>query len=423
MPERADSLQCWKISLSDPILYIVEINGKSCHLKALVDTGSPVSFIKSSVFHKPNNLNERFEGRFPRRYNTLSNHTINVLETVKSGIRLNLRPDLLLDIELNIHGSDNFEHDVVLGRDFLVNKLTLSFALELNKLENDLRHELPFADVYAVSSDSLLKDCDVDFGLESKNRLVKLVKEIEDASIPVIEDDYRVRVNLVDKSVYAFAPRKFAFEERKQIREIIDDLLSREIIKPSISPYCARVVPVRKKDGRIRLCVDLRPLNDRVAKQKYPFPMIEDCIARLGDSRVFTLLDLRDRFHQIKVHPSDTHYFAFSTPDGQYEYTRLPFGFCEAPAEFSKRLVQILQSLIREDKVLVYMDDILIPTKLLEENFVVLKQVFLTLRKYGFELNYRKCQFLRERIEYLGYMVSSKGITLSSRHTEAIKNY
>lgn len=126
-----------------------------------------------------------------------------MLETDKSNVRLNICPDLLLSVELNIHGSDNFEHDVVLGRDFLVNTLTLSFALDPNKLENDLVDELPFADVCSVSSGSLLENCQIDFDEETKNKLVRLVRKIENSSFQVIDDDYRVRVNLNDKSIYA----------------------------------------------------------------------------------------------------------------------------------------------------------------------------------------------------------------------------
>lgn len=203
----------------------------------------------------------------------------------------------------------------------------------------------------------------------------------------------------------------------------MDDLLQRGIIQPSVSPYCARVVPVKKKDGSMRLCVDLRPLNSKVVKQKYPFPIIEDWLAKLGDHKVFTLLDLKDSFHQIKIHKNSTKYFSFATPDGQFEYKRLPFGYCEAPAEFQKRLIQILNPFIREDKVIVYIDDVLIPSKTIRENLEILKEIWQLLKKYGFELNLAKCKFLRKEIEFLGYVISEKGITLSSRHIEAITNY
>lgn len=96
----------------------------------------------------------------------------------------------------------------------------------------------------------------------------------------------------------------------------------------------------------------------------------------------------------IPIHSDSTKYFAFATPDGQYEYLRLPFGFCESPAEFQKRVYHVLQSLIREDKVSIYIDDILIPFVSVEKNLLVLKQVMLLLKKYEFVINLEKSQFL-----------------------------
>ena len=271
--------------------------------------------------------------------------------------------------------------------------------------------------------DAVLQDVQTQFGNEVTERLKNLLLEIQAMKVQMIEDDYTVKINLKDMSEYAYAPRRFAHAERLQIRKIIDDLLTRKIIKPSVSPYCARLVPVRKKDGSMRLCVDLRPLNQRIIKQKFPFPNIEDCLSRLGDKRVFTLLDLKDGFHQIRVHPDYTKYFSFATPDGQYEYIRLPFGFSEAPAEFQKHVVQILQPLIREDKVIVYIDDIMIASRTIEENLQILREVLLIIKQYGFELNYRKSQFLQRRVEYLGYIVSDSGITISDRHTAAVRDF
>lgn len=206
------------------------------------------------------------------------------------------------------------------------------------------------------------------------------------------------------------------------MRAITDDLLSREIIKPSVSPYCSRVVPVRKKSGQIRLCVDLRPLNSRVIKQKYPFPNIEDSISRLRNKSVFTLLDLRDGFHQIKVKDNSTRYFAFAIPEGQFEYNYLPFGYSEAPAEFQKRIIQILNPLIRNEKVIVYIDDVLIPTETVEENLNIIREVLTIFKNYNFEVHYFKCRFLKKKIEFLGYIVSQNSIMLSPKHTEAINN-
>ncbi|XP_032679538.1 uncharacterized protein LOC116847991 [Odontomachus brunneus] len=318
--------QQWKIPISDPYLVVVEISGMRCNLKALLDTGSPVSFIKSSLCGKLVQDSRLEEDRDVRRFNTLSSHAIDVLGVMRMSIRLSLTFELLLTVDFNVLKSNDFEYDVILGRDFLMDKLTLSFELS-SELKDNCFGEFPRADIYAVSNVNPVEDAVIDFGSGVKNKLVKVFEEVEKFECPIAEDNYAVRVNLVDHSIYAYAPRKFAFQKRKQIRDIIDDLIARKIVKPSTSQYCARIVPVRKKDGSLRLCVDFRPLNERVAKQKFPFLLIKDCLARLGNHCVFTLLDLRDGFHQIKVHSSDTKYFSFATPDGQYEYTCLPFGF------------------------------------------------------------------------------------------------
>jgi len=212
---------------------------------------------------------------------------------------------------------------------------------------------------------------EIDFDRANKDRLINLLVSIKNRAIEHVEDNYAVSVRLKDNSIFAYAPRRFAHAERLEVQMIIDDLLSREIIQPSTSPYCACVVPVRKKNNEMRLCVDLRPLNYRIIKQKYPFPAMEDGLSRLGKS-VFTFLDLKDSFYQIGVSEDSTKYFAFATPDGQYEYKRLPFGYSEAPAEFQKRLRQILEPWIRADKIIVYMDDVLIPSNSVEQNLKII---------------------------------------------------
>jgi len=136
---------------------------------------------------------------------------------------------------------------------------------------------------------------------------------VENANIPVTDDNYSDKVRLKDESTFAYSPGRFVYNEKLQIREITDDLLSKNIIKVSTSAYCARIVPVKKKNGTLRLCVGLRLLNEKVTKQKYPFPIIEDCLPYLGSKSIFTLFDFKDGFHQIKIHPEHIKYFLFAT--------------------------------------------------------------------------------------------------------------
>lgn len=195
---------------------------------------------------------------------------------------------------------------------------------------------------------------DSDLSASVKDNLIDILQDSDEMLCEPEDDNYNVRVHLKDKSLFRFAPRRMSVYEKQEIQTIVDDLLKREIIQPNISPYCARVVLVSKRDGKKRMCVDLRPLNQRVYPQKYPFPIIEDQLDQLYGKEIFTKLDLRDGFHQINIHLEDTKYFAFATLQGQYEYIKLPFGYSEAPTQFQKRLAQILNPMIRNGKILLY---------------------------------------------------------------------
>lgn len=372
--------------ISNARVKVVNLNNKICSLEAVIDTGSPVSFVKPSVylnyFESGFNLLEAQRSKF----SALNDSHIAVIGKVESVICLETLPGVEFKIALNVLEKDSFSADLVIGLDF-INKERLTVTYR-PKDQQKVKETQPFAEILLHMDlgeltddlESILDNCNVDFEKEIKSKWKQMVLEVANSPTTHLENDYYVKINIKDYSTYAYAPRRFAMAERIKIREITDNLLERGIIKPSSSAYCARVVPVRKKNGNMRLCVDLRPLNARVMKQKYPFPLIEDCLARLGNKKVFTLLDLRDGFHQIKVHPEYTKYFAFATPDGQFEYTRLPFGFCDSPAEFQRRIVQILQPFIRQDRVIVYIDDILIATDTVETNLETLKETMLLLK-------------------------------------------
>jgi len=416
-----------KLCLSSPLVRVSSFMRNPCKLVVLIDTGSPASFIKNRAFV---NFAERLNvdiAPSQRSLRNLSREILNVSGKFRAIITLEPLANLTFPVDLHVLENTSFDADIILGRDFLAqSELTLVYRPSADKEKETINL---FAVLLLCVEDGsrshdleqILEEIVIDFDDVSRQRLRDLLREIQNKDVPPIVDNHAVRVQLKDNSVYAYAPRRFAHIERLELRDITDELLRQGIIRPSVSPYCARVVPVRKKNGGMRLCMDLRPLNSRVAKQKYPFPVIEECLSRLSNKTVFILLDLKDSFHQIRVHEESTKYFSFATPDGQYEYTRLPFGFCESPAEFQKRLVQILTPLIRDDQVLLYVDDVLIPSETVEQNLDTLKSVLILLKQYQFKLNYEKCLFLRKKVEFLGYIVSSEGVTLSNRHTEAIR--
>ncbi|XP_043262439.1 uncharacterized protein LOC122403150 [Colletes gigas] len=197
--------------------------------------------------------------------------------------------------------------------------------------------------------------------------------------------------------------------EREKVRGIIDELLANEIIRESTSPYASPIILVKKKNGEDRMCVDFRALNKITVKDRFPLPLIEDQLDRLGMGKYFTTLDMASGFYQVPIAEGSIAKTAFVTPDGHYEFLRMPFGLTNAPAVFQRAVNKALRNL-RYKFALVYLDDILIPSETVQEGLERLEQVLLALDIAGFLLNLKKCKFFKTTIEYLGREVSAEGI-------------
>lgn len=224
-----------------------------------------------------------------------------------------------------------------------------------------------------------------------------------------------------DKPV-CYRPYRLSFAEKAVMREKIDDMLSNGIIRESSSNYASPIILVRKKNGDFRLCVDFRKLNSITVKDKYPLPIIEEHIEKLGGKKYFTSLDLSQGFYQIPVAKDSIHKTGFVTPEGHYEFLRMPFGLANSPAVFQRLMDRIFSSL-RHDKVLPYIDDVLLPTESVEEGLDLLKVVLEIIKEAGLTLNLEKCFFLQTEIEYLGYEISEKGIRPGIKKIEAVSEY
>jgi Reverse transcriptase (RNA-dependent DNA polymerase)/RNase H-like domain found in reverse transcriptase len=228
-----------------------------------------------------------------------------------------------------------------------------------------------------------------DLGLDTA---VKHVIELEDPS-PVHQPYRRV------------PPNQF-----QEVKEHINNLLQRQIIQESTSPFASPVVLVRKKDGKLRLCVDYRLLNNQTKKYAYPLPRIEEALDRLHGAKYFSSMDLASGYHQNAVEEKDRHKTAFTTPFGLYEYTRMPFGLCNAPATFSQLMQSQMHDLIMQI-MLVSLDDILVFSSTFEDHVKRLEMVLKRLRSLGLKLNPKKCHFLREEVRYIGHTISAKGVS------------
>ena len=172
---------------------------------------------------------------------------------------------------------------------------------------------------------------------------------------------------------------------REKIAEMIDNMAEQGIIRPSRSPWASPVVLVPKKDGTHRFCIDYRRLNGITKKDVYPLPRVDDILDTLGDAKYFSSLDLASGYWQVMLDPDAQPKTAFTTYKGLYEFVRMPFGLCNAPATF-QRLMQVILSRLEWKCCFVYLDDILIASATFEEHMKHLRMVFTRLRDAGLRL-------------------------------------
>ena len=217
-------------------------------------------------------------------------------------------------------------------------------------------------------------------------------------------------------------PYRTPIVQRDRIAQLIKQMEEQGIVRPSCSPWASPVVLVPKKDGSTRFCVDYRHLNTVTKKDVYPLPRIDDILDTLGRAKYFTTLDLSAGYWQVELDPESQAKTAFTSHRGLYEFTRMPFGLCNAPATF-QRLMQVVLAGLEWDCCFVYIDDILIASQSFEEHMHHLQLVFERLRQAGLRLKPKKCLFLRERVPYLGFVISKYGIQVDPSKTDKVKNF
>ena len=213
-------------------------------------------------------------------------------------------------------------------------------------------------------------------------------------------------------------PLKFVGEEETALKKMLDG----GIIQPSTSSWSSAPVLVRKKDGSVRYAIDYRKLNAKTIKDAYPLPLIAECIDALQGSMWFHALDLASGYWQVALDAEDAHKTAFITKYGLFEYTRMPFGLCNAPATFQRVMHLVLRGMLWK-QVLVYLDDVVILGSSFEEAWVNLENTLKRFQEHNLKLKPRKCHLFQEEIKFLGRKVSKQSIQISDEHTECIREW
>ena len=217
-------------------------------------------------------------------------------------------------------------------------------------------------------------------------------------------------------------PYRLAPAELKELKEQLQDLLNKGYIRPSTSPWGAPVLFVKKKDGSLRLCIDYRGLNQVTIKNKYPLPRIDDLFDQVKGAGVFSKIDLRSGYHQLRIAEHDIPKTAFRTRYGHYEFTVMPFGLTNAPAVFMDLMQRVFHKYL-DQCVVVFIDDILVYSKDWEEHRHHLHLVLDTLRQNKLYAKLSKCEFWLEKVNFLGHMVSKDGIEVDPAKVTAIMEW
>ncbi|GJW60726.1 putative reverse transcriptase domain-containing protein [Tanacetum coccineum] len=409
------------------------------YARVLFDSGSDKSFVNSEFSHlidmKPVRLNISYEVE-------LADGKLVSTNTVLRGCTLNLLNQLfevdLMPIELGTF-------DVIIGMDWLVKHDAL---IVCGKKEVHIPVKGKMLVVKGNCDESRLKVVSCIKARKYIERGCHLFvahvmekepqeKRLED--VPIIRDFPEVfpddlpglppprqvefRIELVPGAApVARAPYRLAPSELKELSDQLKELSEKGFIRPSSSPWGAPVLFVKKKDGSFRMCIDYRELNKLTVKNRYPLPRIDDLFDQLQGSSVYSKIDLRSGYHQLRIREEDIPITAFRTRYGHFEFQVMPFGLTNAPAVFMDLMNRVCKPYL--DKfVIVFIDDILIYSKSKEEHEEHLKIILGLLKKEKLYAKFLKCDFWLDSVQFLGHVINSEGVHVDPSKIEAIKNW
>ncbi|UYV61052.1 hypothetical protein LAZ67_1003246 [Cordylochernes scorpioides] len=228
-----------------------------------------------------------------------------------------------------------------------------------------------------------------------------------------------VKINTTSDKVIALRPYRVPLNDQLEIQTQIEHMLEHGIITTSVSPYASPITLVTKRDKSKRFCVDYRRINEIIAPDVHPLPLIENILDKLSRAKYFSSADISSAYWQVEIDPSSRHLLAFVTLDGQYEFCRLPFGMRNSPQIFERAINQIFQK-YKLNFIAHYFDDFIIFSDTLEEHIQHVEKFLEICQQENIKLNYKKCEFLKTSIEFLGYTVKNGTYTPQTRNLDII---
>jgi len=225
-----------------------------------------------------------------------------------------------------------------------------------------------------------------------------------------------------------FKPRKgriypLSKNEREKVQNFVEDQLRKGYIRPSKSPQTSPVFFVGKKDGSKRMVIDYRNLNDQTIKNNYPLPLITKLIDNMGSKKVFTKMDLRWGFNNIRIKEGDEWKGAFTMHIGSFEPMVMFFGMTNSPATFQAMMNEILRDLINEGKVAAFVDDVLVGTEMEEGHDEIVEEILRRLEENDLYIKPEKCVWKARKIGFLGVVIGPDGIEIEKEKVDSVLSW
>ena len=261
------------------------------------------------------------------------------------------------------------------------------------------------------------------------NSIVSLLQEFEDVfpeEIPNGLSSIQGIGHQIDFVLGATIPNRPAYrsnlDETKELQKQVGELMEKGYVRDSLSPCAVSVILVPKKDWTWRMCVDFRAINNITIKYRHPIPRLDDMFNELHGSCIFSKIDLKSGYHQIRMKEGDEWKIAFKTKYGLYEWLVMPFGLTNAPSTFMRLMNRVLRAFIGKF-VVIHFDDILIYSKNFDDHLIHLKYVLDVLRKERLFSNLKKCTFCTDKLVFFGFVVSARGIQVDEEKVRAIQDW
>ncbi|KAJ0943969.1 putative nucleotidyltransferase, Ribonuclease H [Helianthus annuus] len=407
--------------------------------RVLFDSGADKSFVDQKFCQLLNMPIKTLDVKYEVE---LADGTIETVSTILEGCEISIRnhsfPLSLLPFKLAgfdiVLGMDWLSHNqaqIICGKRQIVLKTPSGESLTIR---GDTHYGLPKDVSMLKASRCLNRGCVIYMAQviieEPKPKIEDLpviseYPEVFPEELPGLPPDRQVefRIDIIPGAApIARAHYRLAPTEMKELRTQLDELLAKGFIRPSSSPWGAPVLFVKKKDGSMRLCIDYRELNKVTIKNRYPLPRIDDLFDQLQGASYFSKIDLRSGYHQLRVRDEDVHKTAFRTRYGHYEFLVMPFGLTNAPAAFMDLMNRVCKPYL--DKfVIVFIDDILIYSKNQDDHEKHLRCILELLQREKLYAKFSKCEFWLREVQFLGHVVSERGIQVDPAKVEAVMNW